>query len=95
MAEEPQFPDLPDVGDILDRKERFIVKKTTVLKCKECSIKYSREFKEGDYIFKKIDDEECKECHRSKVREVEEIYSEWIDPKKKNKDNKKNEKYKG
>ncbi|MBY9014941.1 MAG: hypothetical protein KGD68_04545 [Candidatus Lokiarchaeota archaeon] len=82
MAEEPQFPPLPDIGDILDRKKRFIPKKTTVLKCNECNIKYSREFKEGDYVFKKIDDEECKECHRGTVLAVEEIYSEWIDPKK-------------
>jgi predicted RNA-binding protein len=94
MAETPQFPDMPDVGDILDRKERFVLKKTTVLKCKECSDKYSREFTEGDYIFKQINDEECKECHRSKVLAVEEIYSEWIDPKITLK-NKKNEKYKG
>ena len=85
MAEEPQFPSLPDLGEILDRKKRFIPKKTTVLKCKKCNTKYSREFKEGDYIFKKINDEECKECHRSKVLDVEEIYSEWIDPKKKSK----------
>jgi len=93
MSDQPTFPDLPDIGDILDRKERFIVKKTTVLKCKECNSKYSRKFTEGDYIFKKIDDEECKECHRSKILEVEEIFSEWIDPKKKTRI--KNEKYKG
>ncbi len=73
MVEEPQFPSLPDMGDILDRKKRFILKKKTVLKCKECSTKYYREFKEGYYIFKQIDDEECKECHRSKVLAVEEI----------------------
>jgi len=41
MAEEPQFPSLPDLGDILDRKKRFIPKKTTVLKCKKCNTKYS------------------------------------------------------
>ena len=51
MAEEPQFPPLPDVGDILERKDRFKQKKTAVLKCKECKAKYPREFKEGDYVF--------------------------------------------
>jgi predicted RNA-binding protein len=83
MSETPEFPSLPDIGDILDRKKRFILKKTTVLKCKACNKKYSREFKEGDYIFKKLDDEECRECHGSKVLGVEEIYAEWIDPKQK------------
>ena len=73
MSEGPELPSLPDIGDILDRKKRFIQKKTTVLKCKECNSKYSREFKEGDYIFKKIDGEECKECHRNKILAVEEI----------------------
>ena len=83
MAEEPQFPPLPDIGEILDRKDRFISKKTSVLKCGECKAKYSREFKTGDFVFKKIDNEECKECHRSKSLTIEEIYSEWVDPKKK------------
>jgi len=31
MAEEPQFPPLPDLGEILDRKDRFVPKKITVL----------------------------------------------------------------
>jgi len=53
MAEEPQFPSLPDLGDILDRKKRFIPKKTTVLKCKECNTKYSRKFMEGRLYFQK------------------------------------------
>jgi len=83
MAEEPQFPPLPDIGEILDRKDRFTPKKTTVLKCKECKSKYSREFKTGDFVFKKVNDENCKECNRSSTLIVEEIYSEWIDPKKK------------
>ena len=83
MAEEPQFPPLPDVGEILDRKSRFIPEKTTILKCRECKAKYSREFKAGDFVFKNINDEECKECHRSKALTVEEIYSEWVDPRKK------------
>ena len=83
MAEEPQFPPLPDIGEILERKDRFQPKKTTVLKCEECKAKYSREFKTGDFVFKKVDDEECKECQRKKTLNIEEIYSEWVDPKKK------------
>jgi len=85
MAEEPQFPPLPDVGEILDRKSRFIPKKTTVVKCRECKAKYSREFKAGDYVFKKVSDEDCKECNRNTILDIEEIYSEWIDPKKEKK----------
>ena len=83
MAEEPQFPPLPDLGEILDRKDRFEPKKTTVLKCRECKAKYSREFRAGDFVFKEISDENCKECNRNTTLIVEEIYSEWIDPKKK------------
>ncbi|NVM38152.1 MAG: hypothetical protein HWN81_21340 [Candidatus Lokiarchaeota archaeon] len=83
MAEEPQFPPLPDIGDILDRKDRFKQKKTAVLKCRECKVKYPREFKEGDYVFKNLKDETCKECNRNATLTIEEIYSEWIDPKKK------------
>ncbi len=81
MAEEPQFPDIPDLGDI-DRKDRFIQKKTSVIKCKECKVKYERPFKAGDYTFKKLTDEECEKCHRNKSLSIEEIYAEWIDPKK-------------
>ena len=82
MSEEPQFPMIPDIGNVLERKDRFVVKKVSVLKCKECKSKYERPFKVGDYTFKKIDDEECEKCHRSKSLTIEEIYSEWIDPKK-------------
>ncbi|MFX1356196.1 MAG: hypothetical protein ACFFA8_02845 [Promethearchaeota archaeon] len=85
MSEEPQFPPIPDIGEILSRKDRFIEKKTAVLKCKECQNKYERPFKIGDFTFKKLDDEECEKCHSSKSLYIEEIYSEWIDPKKKSK----------
>lgn len=83
MSEEPQLPSIPDIGDALSRKDRFIEKKSSVLKCKECKAKYERPFKVGDYTFKKLIDEECEKCHRSKSLIIEEIYSEWIDPKKK------------
>ncbi|MHA2288124.1 MAG: hypothetical protein ACXABG_04990 [Promethearchaeota archaeon] len=85
MAEEPQFPPLPDIGEILERKDRFKQKNTTILKCEECKAKYPREFKEGDYVFKKLNDETCKECNRKANLTIEEIYSEWIDPKKEKK----------
>jgi hypothetical protein len=83
MSEEPQLPELPDIGDILDRKDRFIEKKHSVLKCNKCKATYTRDFKVGDYTFKKLADEECIECKVSKSLLIEEIYSEWIDPKKK------------
>jgi hypothetical protein len=82
MSEEPQLPPLPDLGDILDRKKRMVEKITSVIKCKECKAKYERSFKEGDYTFKKLSDEKCEKCNQSQNLMIEEIYSEWIDPKK-------------
>ncbi len=83
MSEEPELPMLPDIGEILDRKDRFVEKKHSVLKCNECKTTYTRDFKVGDYTFKKLTDEECSECKKSKSLTIEEIYSEWKDPKKK------------
>ncbi|MHA1914813.1 MAG: hypothetical protein ACW986_04905 [Promethearchaeota archaeon] len=83
MAEEPQFPPIPSVGDILDRKKRFIEKKHSVIKCKDCKETISREFKHGDFVFKKLMDEDCEKCSHKESLTVIEIYSEWIDPKKK------------
>ena len=83
MAEEPQLPAIPAIGDILDRKKRFVEKKHSVIKCGNCSESFSRTFKPGDFVFKKLEDEECKKCNRAKTLTVVEIYSEWIDPKKK------------
>ena len=82
MAEEPQFPPLPDIGDVMDRKKKLVEKITTVVKCEECKEKYSRIFKPGDYIFKKGLEEECEKCHKIQSLIITEIYSEWIDPKK-------------
>ena len=82
MAEEPQFPPLPDIGEILERKDRFIQKVNSVLKCGKCSAKYERLFNPGDYTFKKLTGEECIKCHVKDSLVIVEIYSEWIDPKK-------------
>ncbi len=82
MSEEPQLPPIPCIGDILDRKERFVQKVNTVIKCKNCQNKYSRPFKPGDYTFKKLNEESCPNCKNLK-QIITEIYSEWIDPKKK------------
>ena len=81
MGEEPQLPPIPAIGDIIDRKDRFVEKKYTVVKCGSCSAKYQRPFEVGDYTFKKLAEEECKECGKSSLTIVE-IYSEWVDPKK-------------
>lgn len=80
--DEPQLPPIPDIGDIIDRKKRFVERKHSVIKCEKCQANYSREFKPGDYFFKKLTEEECDKCHRSKSLTIVEIYSEWIDPKK-------------
>jgi len=83
MAEEPQLPSIPDIGDVMDRKKRFVEKITTIVKCEECKEKYDRVFKPGDYIFKKVPEEECEKCHKIQSLTIIEIYSEWFDPKKK------------
>ena len=88
MAEEPQFPPIPDIGEILERKDRFYQKITSVLKCGACSAKYDRIFTPGDYTFKKLTDEECTKCHGKNSLTIIEIYSTWLDPKKSPKKNK-------
>ncbi len=83
MAEEPQLPSLPSITDDWDRKKRFVEEKHSVIKCGNCKEDFSRIFKPGDFVFKKVEDEECEKCHRKKSLTIVEIYSEWIDPKKK------------
>ncbi|MHA2088236.1 MAG: hypothetical protein ACW972_08160 [Promethearchaeota archaeon] len=82
MSDEPQLPAIPAIGEILDRKKRFVQKKHSVIKCSSCQGDFSREFKVGDFVFKNLTDEECEKC-QSKGLTIVEIYSEWIDPKKK------------
>lgn len=82
--DEPQLPPIPDLGEIIDRKDKFIEKKYTVIKCESCQAKYERPFKPGDYTFKKVTDEPCEKCQRTKLN-VTEIYSEWVDSKKEKK----------
>jgi hypothetical protein len=82
MSEEPQLPQLPDIGEILERKDKFVEKITSVIKCKACGAKYERSFKVGDFTFKSITDEECERCKAKGKLFIIEIFSEWIDPKK-------------
>lgn len=82
MSEEPQLPAIPALGNVLDRKDRFVEKVYTVVKCKSCQVKYTRIFKVGDYTFKNLTNEKCEKCKDPKNLSIVEIYSEWIDPKK-------------
>ncbi|MEJ2248457.1 MAG: hypothetical protein P8Y70_03095 [Candidatus Lokiarchaeota archaeon] len=82
MSEEPQLPPLPAIGDILDRKDKFVQKVYTVIKCNDCKEKYTRNFKPGDYTFKTLTEEKCEKCSKSGSSIIEEIYSKWVDPKK-------------
>lgn len=82
MSEEPQFPPIPDIGNILKLKDYVIQKITSVVKCRKCSAKYERSFKKGDYTFKKLSEEECIKCKKKNSLTIEEIFSEWMDPKK-------------
>ena len=78
---DPELPMIPDIGDILDRKDKMVEKITTVIKCRSCNVKYTRSFTPGDFTFKKLTDEKCKEGSKDTLV-IEEIYSEWINPKK-------------
>ncbi len=95
MSEEPQLPPIPDIGiDQFERKDRFYERVNTIVRCGKCHEKYTREFKKGDYTFKKISEEKCPKCGNEKDLLIEEIFSEWIDPKKQKKkeENKKEKK---
>lgn len=81
MSEEPQLPPIPAIGEILDRKDRFIQKVYSVIQCGECKEKYTRPFKKGDYTFKKLSDEKCPNCEKKNNSVIIEVYSEWVDPK--------------
>ena len=83
MSDEPQLPPIPAIGEILDRKKNLVEKKYSVIKCNACKADYSREFKPGDYVFKKLSEEKCEKCQKSESLTIIEIYSEWVDPKKK------------
>lgn len=85
MSEEPQLPPIPCIGDVLGRKERFFQKVSSVIRCKKCKDKYTRTFKPGDYTFKNLDNEQCPNCKDTNQSFITEIYSEWIDPKNKEK----------
>jgi len=80
MSEEPQLPPIPAIGEILDRKDKFVQKVYSVIKCNECKEKYTRKFTPGDYTFKNLEEEECKKCNKSGSSYIEEIYSKWVDP---------------
>ncbi len=81
MSEEPQLPPLPSLGDVLDRKERFIQKVYSVIKCNECGETFTREFNKGDYTFKSVEGEECPKCNNITKGTIIRVYSEWVDPK--------------
>ena len=82
MSEGPDLPPIPSIGEVLGRKENFVQKITTVIRCKQCEGKYTRIFQNGDYTFKKLDNENCPECKKKTSSIILEIYSEWINPKK-------------
>lgn len=82
MSDEPQFPPLPSIGDVLIRKKKMEEKKYSIIKCKSCQVKKERMFQEGDYVFKNLNEEICSSCNK-KALYISEIYSEWKLPKKK------------
>ncbi|MHA1340993.1 MAG: hypothetical protein ACTSRZ_13665 [Promethearchaeota archaeon] len=84
MSEEPNLPPIPSIGDVLTRKKGYIEYKYTVLLCTSCNAKTERLFKEGDYVFKKIEDKPCQKCSNVEFT-ITEIYAEYKKEGKKNK----------
>ena len=82
MAEEPQFPPLPDIGEVLSRKKKFVERVKTVIKCSKCKAETMRPFTPGEYTFKKLSDEKCEKCNKKDTLTIVEIFSEWYNPKK-------------
>ena len=80
MSEEPNLPPLPSLGDILDRKDRFVQKVYSVIKCNNCKETFTREFKKGDFTFKDVQGEECPQCGKTVNGKIIRVYSEWVDP---------------
>ena len=49
------------------RGEKPLLKPLTYLKCPECGTTNSRPFKEGDYVFKEVE-EKCPKCGCAKMK---------------------------
>ncbi len=82
MSDEPQFPPIPSIGDVLIRKKKMKEKKSSIIKCKSCKVKNERLFQEGDFVFKNLSDDICSSCNK-KTLYISEIFSEWKLPEKK------------
>ena len=81
MSDQPVFPPIPCLSDEMRRKERIVEDKFSVIKCQNCHAKFTRPFEKGDFTFKKLTNVSCEKCHGKLM--IDEIYSEWVDPKKK------------
>ena len=49
------------------REEKGVLKPLTYLKCLECGTVNSRPFKDGDYVFKEVE-EKCPKCGANKMK---------------------------
>ena len=83
MAEEPMFPELPDIGEmVLKKKDKFDLREFTIIKCNECKTEIQRKFKPGDYTYKDLSEEKCDKCQKPNTLTITEIFSEWYKIKK-------------
>ena len=82
IGEEPELPPLPDIGEVLSRKDRFKERVKTVTKCSNCKNEIIRPFKPGEYTFLNLSGEKCDKCSKIGTLTIIEIFSEWYDPKK-------------
>ncbi|GAB4320583.1 MAG: hypothetical protein Kow0069_24600 [Promethearchaeota archaeon] len=72
--EEPNLPPIPSLGgDLPKNVEEYPV---TVVSCYGCGHAQVREFRAGDYAFKKIPDHACPKCGKADVLYVKAVYAE-------------------
>ncbi|MBD3353530.1 MAG: hypothetical protein GF364_18750 [Candidatus Lokiarchaeota archaeon] len=81
MSEEPQLPPIPAIGDVLDRKDDMKEFKYTLYECLECGERNTRDFIEGDFVFKIFDGKKCENCNSNKYI-IKKIYAEFKKSKK-------------
>ena len=81
MGEEPKFPPLKAVGNVLNRKkvlERF---KCSTVKRKFYGVKNQRKSKDGHYVLKNGPEEQFDSYEKNELI-ISEIFSEWKQPEK-------------
>ena len=76
ISDEPQFPYIPSIGDVVTRKDNLKEFKTTIFKCTDCGYKKNQPVQAGDFVFKKFKEDKCEKCGNHEYTIVE-IFAEY------------------